>query len=131
LFLPIKVRGRSLSQPRLHHLTYGRVFTRTTMPHSRGLPRRDATNLKFGGLNWPPMTKTVALPSRRQPVSAGADLLRLELHALRQHTRLDVTPQCDKQFARHGDDGDASAASRQGADTLTEPGGQPAFWLVA
>jgi hypothetical protein len=64
-----KVRGRSLSQSRLHHLTYGRVFTRTTMPHSRGLPRRDATNLKLGGLNRPPMTKTVALPSRRQPVS--------------------------------------------------------------
>lgn len=78
------------------------------------------------------MTKTVALPSSTPAgVPLASILLRLELHAFRQHARLDVAPQRDEQLARHGDDCDASAAPGQGADTLAEPGGQRACRLVA
>src|ERR1700689_4926579 len=53
-----------------------------------------------------------------------------QLDTLRQHTCLDVAPECDQKFSGHCHDGDPACATLQSADTLAEPGGKCATWLI-
>ena len=118
-----------------YNLISGRRFGRSIILRAQvARPGMDRTNLSLGVLTPGPGAVTGPIPDEanglrtaaRFSVGSGA----LQDRPLGNEAGLEVAPQRNGQFARHGDDGDAPDAPLLVADAPAEPLGERAVGLV-